>query len=293
MSRGLDSAIAHGGQDTLGLHTGAVLKRLRSLPALSDAESHVLDRIVRTRRAHEAGSMLVDENTVDRARPRILISGWACRQRVMGNGRRVIFSFLVPGNILGAHFVEPKFGSRIASTVALTDVTVGDIPFATETNRADSLLDFAKAMSLDKSEAERLLHDQIMRVGGMSGMGSMAHLFLELHRRLLAVGLAEERWFPLPLSQEVLGDALGFTAVHVNRTLQQMRRENLISNRNGVVMISNIALLESLANGTLPEARFGMRSGPTTPGQNTGRWYAPIPDAASTSDEILPVPPGE
>jgi CRP-like cAMP-binding protein len=208
----------------------------------------MLSRVLRSRKVYELGSVLVDEHMLDSARPRFLLSGWACRQRVMRNGRRIIFSFLLPGNIVGAHFVEPKLGSRIASTVALTEVTTVDIPFAAEANGASS--SFAKAMSFDKCEAEGLLHDQIMRVGCMNGMEGMAHLLLELHRRLFAVGLAGERWLPLPLSQEVLGDALGLSAVHVNRTLQQLRRDKLIEYRDGMVTLSNLARLEALANGT-------------------------------------------
>jgi DNA-binding transcriptional regulator LsrR (DeoR family) len=54
------------------------------------------------------------------------------------------------------------------------------------------------------------------------------HLLLELHRRLDAVGRTQEWEFELPVTQADLGDCLGLSTVHVNRVLQQLRREGRI-----------------------------------------------------------------
>ncbi len=237
--------LAVGRDGPIGSQTDAALRRL---PILSELDPCTIERLVRTRRVYESGSILFDEHMLQNARPKLLLSGWACRQRIRSNGRRIIFSFLLPGDIMGSHLAEPKCGSSIASTIALTQVTAVDVHLTGEANRASAI--FTNAMSFDKSKAEALLHDQIMRVGCMSSMESMAHLLLELNRRLLAVGLAGERWLSLPLSQEVLGDALGLTAVHVNRTLQQLRREKSIEYRDGRVTLLNLARLEALANGS-------------------------------------------
>ena len=254
--RGLSAVGRPGSTDS---QADAAVKRL---PILSELDACAVNRLARTRKVYESGSVLFDEHMLESARPKLLLSGWACRQRIMRNGRRIIFSFLLPGNILGGHSSEPKCGSRVASTVALSEVTTVDIPSAGEANGAAPI--FAKAISFDKSTAESLLHDQIMRVGCMSSVEAMAHLLLELHRRLLAVGLAGARWLPLPLSQEVLGDALGLTAVHVNRTLQQLRRETTIEYREGMVTLLNPTRLEALANGIFSE-RMGRRAFPPQP----------------------------
>ena len=47
---------------------------------------------------------------------------------------------------------------------------------------------------------------------------------LELHERLALSDLSHGRSFELPITQETLADALGLTAVHVNRMLQAARR---------------------------------------------------------------------
>jgi CRP-like cAMP-binding protein len=42
------------------------------------------------------------------------------------------------------------------------------------------------------------------------------------------VGLTDGMSFPLPLTQELIGDALGLTTIHVNRTLRLLRENHLI-----------------------------------------------------------------
>ena len=53
------------------------------------------------------------------------------------------------------------------------------------------------------------------------------------------IGVAHRDEMELPLSQAVLADALGMSAVHVNRTLQDLRRSEAIALRRGVLRIGN------------------------------------------------------
>ncbi|MEH3101688.1 helix-turn-helix domain-containing protein [Sphingomonas adhaesiva] len=63
----------------------------------------------------------------------------------------------------------------------------------------------------------------------------MEDLFLELLERLQLAGCTSDASCPLPLTQEILADALGLTSVHLNRVLQSARRENRLTLRNGVL----------------------------------------------------------
>ena len=65
----------------------------------------------------------------------------------------------------------------------------------------------------------------------------MAHLLCELYVRLKAVGLANGHGYEMPLTQAELGDALGLSTVHVNRTLQDLRGEGLITLQGGSVAV--------------------------------------------------------
>jgi CRP-like cAMP-binding protein len=250
---GVKKEVVAGGLPTPHANIEPIVRKLRQW-GLSGIEPQTLKRSVAKRKFYEPNSILDDEFMPSSPRLKILLSGWACRQRLMTDGRRMIFSFLLPGDILGG---ELKCGPRLATVVALTHVMTIDVPLPPGPENIGVSSELANAIAVAKSESDGLLHDQLMRLGRMSGTESMADLLLELHRRLLAVGLAGERWFPLPVRQDVLADALGFSAVHVNRTLQLLRREKLIEYSEGIVSLININRLVCLANGTLPEALRG------------------------------------
>jgi DNA-binding transcriptional regulator LsrR (DeoR family) len=58
-----------------------------------------------------------------------------------------------------------------------------------------------------------------------------------MYTRLHAVGLVSSDSFQLPVTQTDLGDALGLSTVHVNRTLKQLRSDRLITMRQSVVVV--------------------------------------------------------
>src|SRR5690606_27417368 len=73
------------------------------------------------------------------------------------------------------------------------------------------------------------IHRQwLVAMGRRSGLGHLAHLLCELYVRLKAVGQTEGAGFDLPLTQSMLGDALGLSTVHVNRLIAELRREGLV-----------------------------------------------------------------
>ncbi len=82
----------------------------------------------------------------------------------------------------------------------------------------------------------------------------MADLLLELHDRLAIVGETEGDRLPLPLTQETLADLNGLSVVHVNRTLQEMRRERLVRVERGWAALLDRAELTRLA-GRAPTQR--------------------------------------
>ena len=57
----------------------------------------------------------------------------------------------------------------------------------------------------------------------------MSHFLLELSARLKLVGMGDRTGFDCPLTQYHLADALGLSAVHVNRVLRQLREDGLVT----------------------------------------------------------------
>jgi CRP-like cAMP-binding protein len=187
-------------------------------------------------------------------RPSFILSGWACRQRLLSDGRRQIFSLLLPGDAVG-FCVEPSPLSS-AAVVALTKValttadslTGGLIPPASSPSSAQDPWQFADHMRRSASLEDELLLDHVVRLGRQTAYERTAHLLLELHWRLSLIGQADGHRFAMPLTQEVLADFLGLSIVHVNRTLQQLRRERLIEMSGSHVVLLEAAQLAVIAD---------------------------------------------
>ena len=92
------------------------------------------------------------------------------------------------------------------------------------------------------------LLNQLVRVGRQTAYERTAHLILEIHDRLTAVGIADGPTIPMPLTQEIIADALGLSVVHLNRTLQLLRRDHLIESRAGFVKLLQPDQLADLAD---------------------------------------------
>jgi CRP-like cAMP-binding protein len=92
------------------------------------------------------------------------------------------------------------------------------------------------------------IHRQwIVSIGRQSALEHTAHLFCEMFLRLQAVGLTEGSSFKLPLTQAELGDTLGLSTVHVNRIVQELRKEGLITWRGDTVIIEDWPRLQETA----------------------------------------------
>jgi len=177
--------------------------------------------------------------------PRMIVAGWAAHYRQLANGQRQVVSLRLPGD-----FVAPlglgqlRFPSACA-VAALTELeTVDAQPLADAGPARPGLAHAVRVMA--HLEAT-LLDDQIVRLGRQGAGERFAHLMLELHGRLGRVGLAQEGRFALPLTQHALADVLGFSVVHVSRTLQQLRRDRLLDVRNGMVVLMQRDRLQELA----------------------------------------------
>ena len=169
----------------------------------------------------------------------ILLSGWACRVQMLTDGRRQIVSLMLPGDLIGmCRQRDPLASSAI---LALTDVATCLAPEPREGQRGSGL---AEAYALSGAFDEAYLLRNITRLGRLSAYERTADLLLEIHERLTLAGIGNM----LPLTQEMLADALGLTSVHVNRTLQTMRRDGSVSLRAGTAVLSDPARLASMVD---------------------------------------------
>lgn len=166
-----------------------------------------------------------------RKRQIVVVSGWISETRILHDGRRQIFAFLLPGDVATVN-AGMHVGSR--GLVALTNVEIADAAALTTGDQGERVS--ASLVDAVRQREERLF-DQIVRIGRLTAKERVLNLLLELYDRLEAIGLVKENTFRIPLTQEVFADALGLSVVHINRTLQQLRREGMLTVDRGTVTL--------------------------------------------------------
>jgi len=243
--------------------------------SLSDAEGNLLRGLAGAARYHPPYRDLHAAEAPPP--PRMIVAGWAAQYRQLADGQRQIVSLRLPGD-----FVAPLGQLRFSPTcavAALTELETVDAQPLTDAGPAYPSL--AHAVRVMAHLEAMLLGDQIVRLGWQTAGRRFAHLMLELYDRLGRVGLAGDGRFALPLTQHVLADVLGFSVVHVNRTLQQLRRDRLLDVRNGTVVLMQRDRLQELAGWTPPAGLAALPChGPTTAALQRAEPASPRPASA-------------
>ena len=90
--------------------------------------------------------------------------------------------------------------------------------------------------------------EHLVDLGRRNALERTAHFLLELGARLKLVGLGSAAGYACPLSQYLPSDALGLSAVHINRVLRELREDGLLTFRNGQVTFDDYERLVTLAN---------------------------------------------
>jgi CRP-like cAMP-binding protein len=92
-----------------------------------------------------------------------------------------------------------------------------------------------------------VLASWVVNVGRRDALERMAHLICEAHYRLSLVDSHQSQQIYFPLTQDDLADVLGLTPVHINRKLQQLRQEGLITLRSKQLTIHDLRTLQQIA----------------------------------------------
>ena len=175
----------------------------------------------------------------------VLQEGWACSYKLLSDGKRQIISFPIAGDIVGLRSVLLRTADHSFS--ALTDAVVNPVEGTHMMRCVTEFPRLGAALLWAASRDEAMVVEHLVNIGRRSSLERTAHFFMELAERLNLIGQATETEFKCPLSQFVLADALGLTAIHVNRTLRQLRERKLLSVRKGTVIIHDLAALRKVA----------------------------------------------
>jgi len=190
------------------------------------------------------GSQLIQEGqTAHKAF--VLHAGWACNYKILPDGARQIISFPTTGDIVGLRSVLLRTADHSFS--ALTDALVSPVDGTHVMKCVTEFPRLGAALLWAASRDEAMVVDHLVSIGRRNAIERTAHFFMELAERLSLVGQAKEAEFACPITQTVLGDALGLTAIHVNRVLRQLRERKLLTVRKGRVHIHDLRGLRKLS----------------------------------------------
>lgn len=174
----------------------------------------------------------------------LMLAGWACRYHILPNGKRQISAFMLPGDLCDAHVTILEQMDH--SIGALTAAKVAFISKALMRELTDRPT-IARALWWATLVDEAVLRAWIVNLGKRDAYDRIAHIVCETYARLQNVGLADGGGFEMPVAQEELGDALGLTSVHINRSLKRLREDGVMTFRRGHIQIHDVTRLSKAA----------------------------------------------
>lgn len=176
----------------------------------------------------------------------LVVSGIVARFVQLSDGSRQFTAFHLPGDIADIHRVAtPSAGSALQT---LSTATIVRIPAKDLKRIALASPTITQAFWAYAAVDAAVLTQWAVNVGRRDAKARMAHLLCEMGVRSESRGLGSRDEFILDASQAQIGDALGLTSVHVNRTLRALREANLLSVDGRIVRIANWLSLAAMAD---------------------------------------------
>jgi CRP-like cAMP-binding protein len=211
-----------------------LVRKLDSIFKLTDDERTALVNL-----PMQVSDIRADQDVVregDRpSRSFAVLDGFCCAFKMTGEGKRQIMAFYIPGD-------TPDFQTLHLPTLdhsigTLTPCKLAFVQHEALNALCDDFPRIGRAFWRDTLINAAIFREWMTSIGQREAYPRIAHLFCELLTKMQAVGLADGHSFDFPITQGEIGDALGLSNVHVNRTLTQLRTDGLIEIRGSRVTI--------------------------------------------------------
>lgn len=222
-----------------------MLRKLQLWVPLDERDQAAVLALPYSERALPAHEFIVREGD----KPRfscLLLSGFAIRHKLAGNGGRQIFSIHMKGDVVDLHNSVLRDADH--NVQALTRVDAAFIPVEAIQQIAASHPAVGKAMWFETLVDASIFREWTLNVGRRDARARLSHLLCEFAVRLEVAGLGEQCNYELPMTQDQLADALALTNVHVNRTLRALDEEGLILRSQRSVRIDDFERLAKVGD---------------------------------------------
>nr|WP_210282996.1 Crp/Fnr family transcriptional regulator [Rhizobium sp. BK049] len=221
-----------------------MLLNLGSRDVLSNEEENLLRSILVKDRQFAVGEDLVSQGS----RPpfsTLLLDGFAARYKVMADGSRQITALHVAGDFVDLHAFPVKVMDH--GIVALSPCHVALADHADLRAITERMPHLTRLLWLDTLVDGAIHREWIVAMGRRSKRAHIAHLVCELFMRLKVVRRTRGESFQFPLTQIEMADVLGISVVHLNKTLQALRREGAFTWENRTITIVDWERLQEIA----------------------------------------------
>ena len=219
-------------------------RKLAAFGALTGEERSQLCLLQSTTATVKRGKEVLQEG-IHAHKVFIIQCGCTSSYKDLPDGGRQIIGFPLPGDCVGLRGALLKTSDHSFAT--LTDCEISAIEITRFQQFLDDFPRLRAAFLWHAARDEAMVVEHLVNIGRRSAIVRTAHFFMELAERLMMVGLATQTEFECPLNQYVLADALGLSAIHVNRTLRQLRERKLLTLRAGRMIIHDVGALEVFA----------------------------------------------
>jgi CRP-like cAMP-binding protein len=224
--------------------SNAFLLRLMHAADLGNEEIAAVEELCRQPREIAAKKYLSRDGDEMVSFP-VVMSGWAARYQILRNGARQITRLLLPGDAF--YFDCSPNGIAIEEVITLSNCRIVNILHSDMRRLIDRYPAIGEAMRAYGCMENAVLASWVVNVGRRDALERMAHLICESHYRLSLIDPAQGQQMSFPLTQDDLADVLGLTPVHINRKLQQLRQEGLITLRSKQLTILDLRTLQQVA----------------------------------------------
>lgn len=175
----------------------------------------------------------------------LILAGVCGRYSALRNGPRQFTEINVPGDFIDLHgFVMKQLDHGV---LAFSDCRIWEVPHSELRTLTEAHPHLTRMLWLE-TVIDAAIHRQwLLSMGRQNGPARLARLICELYVRLETVGLAYDHRMDLPMTQQQVGEALGFSAVHTNRTIQTLREKRLLAWRDQEIEIRDWPGLAALS----------------------------------------------
>jgi len=198
--------------------TSEEMERVRALPIIE--------------RFYEPRTLVMEE---ERSRPADIFigSGWALCHRSMASGQRVVTDFLLRGDLVNGNMAAGKVYRSLETATVVQTFELQRPRLASQPRPVADIILRLMARNFD------IAAEHFANASRRAPLERLAFLFLEMAYRHEQSGLGAGDNFEFPFTQRDLADALGLTAIHINRLLRLLRERHLLSFRHSTVELTD------------------------------------------------------